>query len=138
MSWRRTPCRLPAEQDSEPLGWIRSRPAILRRPFCSDGTPLGRAFSVEQSREARQRAIKRSRPARTRWRDGQNGTGWRLRPYLRYTVPFSSRGKVGLTLSEEPFFDLNTTTFQSVQGLERLRSLVAITTPIGKHLSARS
>jgi hypothetical protein len=25
-----------------------------------------------------------------RWRDGQNGTGWRLRPYLRYTVPFSS------------------------------------------------
>lgn len=71
-----------------------------------------------------------------RWRDGQNGTGWRLRPYLRYTVPFSGRSKVGLTLSEEPFFDLNTTTFQSVQGLERLRSLVAITAPISKHLSA--
>ncbi len=71
-----------------------------------------------------------------RWRDGQNGTGWRLRPYLRYTVPFSSRSKVGLTLSEEPFFDLNTTTFQSVHGLERLRSLVAITTPISKHFSA--
>jgi hypothetical protein len=71
-----------------------------------------------------------------RWRDGQNGTEWRLRPYLRYTVPFSSRSKVGLTLSEEPFFDLNTTSFQSVHGLERLRSLVAITTPIGKHLSA--
>ena len=71
-----------------------------------------------------------------RWRDGQNGTGWRLRPYLRYTVPFSSQSKVGLTLSEEPFFDLNTTSFQSVHGLERLRSLVAITTPIGKHLSA--
>jgi len=71
-----------------------------------------------------------------RWRDGQNGTGWRLRPYLRYTVPFSSRSKVGLTVSEEPFFDLNTTTFQRVHGLERLRSLVAITTPIGKHFSA--
>lgn len=71
-----------------------------------------------------------------RWRDGQNGTGWRLRPYLRYTVPFSSKSKVGLTLSEEPFFDLNTTRFQSVHGLERLRSLVAITTRIGKHLSA--
>lgn len=71
-----------------------------------------------------------------RWRDGQNGTGWRLRPYLRYTLPFGSRSKVGLTISEEPFFDLNTTSFQTVHGLERLRSLVAITTPIGKHVSA--
>src|SRR5690242_14630566 len=71
-----------------------------------------------------------------RWRDGQNGTGWRLRPYLRYTVPFSSRSKVALTLSEEPFFDLNTTSFQTVHGLERLRSLVAITIPVGKKFSA--
>lgn len=71
-----------------------------------------------------------------RWRDGQNGTGWRLRPYLRYTLPFRSQSKVELTLSEEAFFDLNTTSFQSGHGLERLRSLVAITTPIGKHLSA--
>jgi hypothetical protein len=71
-----------------------------------------------------------------RWRDGQTGTGWRLRPSLRYTILFTSRNKVGLTLSEEPFFDLNTTSFQSVHGLERLRSLVAITTPIGRHLSA--
>jgi uncharacterized protein DUF2490 len=71
-----------------------------------------------------------------RWRDGQKDTGWRLRPYLRYTVPFSSRSKVGLALSVEPFFDLNTTSFQSVHGLERLRSLVAITAPLSKHLSA--
>ena len=71
-----------------------------------------------------------------RWRDGQTGTGWRLRPSLRYTILFTSRSKVGLTLSEEPFLDLNTTSFQSVHGLERLRSLVAITTPIGRHLSA--
>ena len=71
-----------------------------------------------------------------RWRDGQNGTAWRLRPYLRLTRPFSSRSKVALTLSEEPFFDLNTTSFQSVHGVERLRSLIAITAPLGKRLSA--
>jgi len=71
-----------------------------------------------------------------RWRDGRNGTAWRLRPYLRYTAPFSKNSKVALTMSEEPFFDLNTTSFQSVNGLERLRSLIAITTPVGKRLSA--
>jgi hypothetical protein len=72
-----------------------------------------------------------------RWRDGQNGTGWRLRPSLRYTLPFSTRSKVGLTLSEEPFFDLNTTSFQSAHGLERLRSLVAMTTPQRQALECR-
>ena len=60
-----------------------------------------------------------------RWRDGQTGTGWRLRPSLRYTILFTSRNKVGLTLSEEPFFDLNTTSFQSVHGLESTSRIVA-------------
>jgi hypothetical protein len=71
-----------------------------------------------------------------RWREGVSGTGWRVRPQLRYRMPFSSRSKIALALSEEAFFDLNTTSFQTVHGLERLRSLIAVTTPIGKKFSA--
>ncbi len=71
-----------------------------------------------------------------RWRDGRSGTGWRLRPYLRYSLPIDKKSNTALTISEEPFFALNRTSFQTVAGLERLRSLVAITTPIGKKLSA--
>lgn len=70
-----------------------------------------------------------------RWRDGRSGTAWRLRPYLRYSLPLDKKTNTALTISEEPFFDLNRTSFQTVAGLERLRSLVAITTPIGKKLT---
>jgi hypothetical protein len=71
-----------------------------------------------------------------RWREGISGTGWRLRPYVRYSRPFSRRTKVALTISEEPYFDVNTTSFQPVRGFERLRSFVGITTPVAKNLSA--
>jgi hypothetical protein len=71
-----------------------------------------------------------------RWRDGTSGTGWRVRPYLRYTMPFSKSSKVTFYISEEPFFDVNTTGFQKVPGLERLRSLAAVSVPLGKKLGA--
>jgi hypothetical protein len=71
-----------------------------------------------------------------RWREGINGTGWRLRPYLRYSLPVASKPKLALTISEEPYFDLNTTSFQKVRGFERLRSFVGLTAPLTKNLSA--
>lgn len=70
-----------------------------------------------------------------RWRENADGTGWRLRPFIRYTIPFRSGGKAGVTLTSEPFINLNTTSFQAKSGLDRVRNLVAITTPIGKHLT---
>ncbi|SRR5690348_16305669 len=68
-----------------------------------------------------------------RWRNGMNGTGWRLRPYLKYSLPIA--GKTALNLSSEPFFNLNKTRFQKQSGLERVRNLVTVSTPLTKRLS---
>lgn len=70
-----------------------------------------------------------------RWRSNADGTGWRLRPFIRYTIPFHQGGRSGVTFTSEPFFDLNTTSFQAKSGLDRIRNLVAVTTPIGKRLT---
>jgi len=63
-----------------------------------------------------------------RWREHVDGTGWRLRPYLKYSLPIA--GKTALNLSAEPFFNLNTTPFQKRTGLARLRSLITVSTPV--------
>ena len=68
-----------------------------------------------------------------RWREHVDGTGWRLRPYLKYSVPVA--GKTALNLSSEPFFNLNTTPFQGRTGLDRVRNLVTVSTPLTKSLS---
>jgi hypothetical protein len=70
-----------------------------------------------------------------RWRSNADGTGWRVRPFVRYTIPFEKGGRTGITFTSEPFFDLSTTSFQTKRGLDRIRNLVAITTPIGKHFT---
>jgi hypothetical protein len=71
-----------------------------------------------------------------RWRDNAAGTGWRVRPFARYTVPFRKGGHTALTFTSEPFFNFNTTQFQAAQGLDRIRSMVAITTPLFAHANA--
>lgn len=71
-----------------------------------------------------------------RWRDGVDGTAWRLRPYVKLVMPFREGGKTALMLSHESFFDLNKTNFQRVQGEERMRNLIAITTPVAKNVNA--
>jgi hypothetical protein len=68
-----------------------------------------------------------------RWRHGIDGTGWRLRPYLKYSLPIA--GKTALNLSTEPFLNLNTTRFQKQSGLERVRNLVSLSTPLTNRLS---
>ena len=68
-----------------------------------------------------------------RWREHVDGTGWRVRPYLKYSVPIA--GKTALNLSSEPFFNFNTTPFQKRTGLDRVRNLVTVSTPLTKALS---
>jgi len=70
-----------------------------------------------------------------RWRRNVDGTGWRVRPYVKYTLPLAHGSKTNLVLSAEPFINLNTTPFQKQPGLDRIRSLIAINTPISKRLT---
>lgn len=70
-----------------------------------------------------------------RWRRNVDGTGWRMRPFVRYTIPFHEGSRTGITFTSEPFFNLNTTPFQTKPGLDRIRNVVAVTTPLGKHLT---
>jgi hypothetical protein len=71
-----------------------------------------------------------------RWREGVNGTGLRLRPYLKYSLPI--HGKTALNLSTEPFFNLNTTSYQATHGLDRVRNLITISTPIAGRLAGEA
>lgn len=68
-----------------------------------------------------------------RWREGQPGTAWRLRPQFKASTPLA--GKTTVSVSSEAFIDLNNTNFQKVDGLERLRSAVYITMPLNKQIS---
>ena len=68
-----------------------------------------------------------------RWREGADGTGWRLRPTLRYSLPIA--GKTAFVVSSEAFLNLNSTSFQTRTGADRMRNLVMITTPLGKKLN---
>lgn len=65
-----------------------------------------------------------------RWRDGLSGTAWRLRPYVKATLPIANKGKTNLVVSHESFLDLNKTGFQRVGGEERMRNFIGINTPL--------
>jgi hypothetical protein len=71
-----------------------------------------------------------------RWRTNAAGTGLRFRPYVRYSVPLGKGSKTSLVLSSETFLNLNTTAFQAQDGLDRMRNLIAISTPLSKKLTA--
>lgn len=68
----------------------------------------------------------------TRWRDNTPGTAWRLRPYLKASLPI--HGKTALNFTTEEFIDLGTTTFQRINGFERSRSGITISTPLSKQI----
>jgi hypothetical protein len=68
-----------------------------------------------------------------RWRENTDGTGWRMRPYLKFSLPL--RGKTSLILSNETFVNLNTTAFQRQDGLDRMRNQVSVNTPLLKNVS---
>lgn len=69
----------------------------------------------------------------TRWRDNAAGTGWRLRPQAKLSMPIA--GKTALNLSHESFINLNTTAFQKAAGYERMRNAISVSTPLAKAIS---
>lgn len=70
-----------------------------------------------------------------RWRENIDGTGWRARPYVKFSLPLRKGGKTALVLSNETFINLNTTSFQRTEGLDRMRNLIAISTPLTKTMN---
>jgi hypothetical protein len=71
-----------------------------------------------------------------RWRQGVDGTGWRMRPYVKFSLPLAKGSRTSLTLSNETFINVNSTSFQRQDGLDRMRNLIAINTPLTRTLSA--
>jgi hypothetical protein len=68
-----------------------------------------------------------------RWREGLPGTGWRMRPALKLSVPLA--GKTKLVLNHESFINFNTTTFQKQDGYERMRNWASLVVPLNKRIS---
>jgi hypothetical protein len=71
-----------------------------------------------------------------RWREGIDGTAYRVRPYVKFALPFHKGSRTSLVLSHESFVDLNATPFQRREGEERMRNLVAISTKLDRHTTA--
>lgn len=69
----------------------------------------------------------------TRWRDNVAGSAWRLRPYIKASLPL--HGKTALNLTNETFVDLGRTPFQRTDGLERSRTGIAVSTPLTKQIT---
>jgi hypothetical protein len=71
--------------------------------------------------------------AEHRWREGVNASAWRLRPFVRYTVPIL--GKTKLVLSNETFVNLDTTSYQVQPGVERMRNVVGVSVPLSSRFA---
>jgi hypothetical protein len=71
-----------------------------------------------------------------RWRDGIAGTGWRLRPYVKYSLKLRRGGHTAIVFSHESFLNFNRTAFQAHTGEDRMRNAVALTTPLMKGVNA--
>lgn len=67
-----------------------------------------------------------------RWRENAGGTGWRLRPQVKASAPIV--GKVNFNLSHESFINLNTTSFQTQGGYERMRNAATVSWPLSKQI----
>jgi hypothetical protein len=70
-----------------------------------------------------------------RWREHVDATGWRARPYVKFSLPLGPGSKTSLTFSNETFFNLNSTPFQRQDGLDRIRTLIGFNTPLTKAVS---
>lgn len=129
------------------LGYRLSKAVTLWGGFTHDPQYSGGNFTVMENRLREQVTFdnvaklgpgKLSFRMRTeqRWRDNVAGTGWRARPYVKYSIPLAKGSKTSLVLSNETFLNLNTTAFQKQDGLDRMRNLIAISTPLSKRITA--
>lgn len=67
-----------------------------------------------------------------RWRDGIEGIGWRTRPYLKLEIPLGGESAPTLNFTEEAFINVNNTSFQARDGLDRLRTAATLSFPISQ------
>jgi hypothetical protein len=65
-----------------------------------------------------------------RWREHTDGTAWRARPYVKYALPLTGNGKTNLNFSNETFINLASTSFQKTDGVDRMRNLISVSTPL--------
>lgn len=87
--------------------------------------------TLEDIRLGPARAMLRLRTEQ-RWRDGLDGTGWRVRPFVRIAVPLHAQGATGIAFSHESFINLNRNAFQTIAGEDRMRNALALYTPVAK------
>ena len=129
------------------VGYRLSKVTTLWAGYTHDPQYSGGHFTVMEHRAREQatfdnilqlRGAKLSARMRLeqRWREGVDGTGWRLRPHIKFSLPI--HGKTALNLSSEPFFNLNITSFQRSSGLDRVRNLISISTPLTKQLTGEA
>lgn len=71
-----------------------------------------------------------------RWRDGVEGTGWRVRPYVKMAVPLGGAKAPTFNLSHESFVNLNNTSFQATDGFDRMRNAASLSFPLNATLKA--
>lgn len=67
-----------------------------------------------------------------RWREGVDGTGWRVRPYAKLAVPLGGKEAPTLNVTAEPFINLSNPAFQRTEGLDRIRSGVSLGFPLAQ------
>lgn len=67
-----------------------------------------------------------------RWREGQAGMGWRLRPFVKGTLPVA--GPFSLVASHESFLDFTRTAFQRKSGEERMRNFAGLDLRMSRHV----
>lgn len=123
------------------LGYKPSKQVTIAAGYVHNPTYLHGSFRVMEHRLREQVSVDnfaKLGPVRfsarvrmeQRFRDGVAGTAWRLRPYLKASMPLT--GTATLNLSHESFINLNNTSFQQVDGLDRMRNAVSVSVPISK------
>ncbi|WP_298396849.1 DUF2490 domain-containing protein [Sphingobium sp.] len=70
-----------------------------------------------------------------RWRRGADGTGIRLRPFVRYAMPLGTKTGMTLAVSHESFLNLSRTGYQSTRGEERMRNAILLALPVSHRLN---
>ena len=73
-----------------------------------------------------------------RLRRGGDDVGLRLRPQIKYSLPFRAGSKTVLVLSHESFVEINDTDWGQVSGYARMRNAIAVKTPLNDAISVEA
>ncbi|MEO7469376.1 MAG: DUF2490 domain-containing protein [Sphingobium limneticum] len=64
--------------------------------------------------------------------EGRDGTGWRLRQFIRAQQPIARNGAIQAVAFTEGFFNLNSTRWGVRDGVDQWRTFVGIGLPVGE------